>query len=224
MPGKSKSNNKNKKMVKRSLGLLPRVTTTPTSSRILQTYSTGNTIAEAAAGTGASYFYRMNSVYDPDSSGVGSVAGGYSTWSALYLNYRVRRITARFQGTTVGANGSMIQVIIAPVASQAVIPSSPALWRVIPGARVYTCTPNANGGKSSFEHTASYDNAKVARITASQFDNDMDFSGSVGSNPARQMYLFIGIQSVGSGTAASANYAVQLTYEVEWFNPVPMQL
>lgn len=188
------------------------------------TFSTGLILAEAAAGSGISYFYRLNSVYDPDSSGVGTVAGGYSTWSSLFLNYKVRRVTARIHGTCTNSTGCFTSVVIAPVASQAVVPSNPHYWRTIPMMRQYDVVHAGDGGKNTFNHTAAYDNATVARVTPQQYDVDMDFSGQVGSNPARMNYLMLGVQGIGSGTVSTLRCVIQITYEVEWFNPVPMQL
>lgn len=224
MSGKRNANRNGKKgKGSPKLSHLPRVTQMPSSKRIVMSYALSGAGTEAAAGTGLSAFYRLNSVYDPDATGVGQSCGGYNTWSSLFLNYKVHRVTVRVQGTVNTASGSFGQVIVAPVASQAVVPSNPNYWRLIPYARVYTVAPNANGGRSTFLHTQTYDNAKIARVTKQQYDNDMDFSGAIGSNPARQIYLMIGMQSVSSGTPGTLVNSIQLTYEVEWFNPVPMQ-
>ncbi len=204
--------------------ILPCVTTTPNSQRILMTFPGSLAIAESAAGAGVTYFYRLNSPYDPDSSGVGTTAGGYSTWAALYLNYKVHRVTVRIQGTGTSASGSFMQFVTAPVPSQAVVPSNPQLWKTIPYSSIKTFTPQVNGGKNTFEVVRHYDLAQVARVTPAQYANDMDFSGAIGSNPARQIYLMTSVASYGSGTVATVYFTIQITYEVEWFNPVPMQL
>lgn len=220
-----------KKMGRRGKGkrskqarLLPVVTTSPNSQRILMTFSGSLALAESAAGAGVSYFYRLNSPYDPDASGVGTTAGGYSTWSALYLNYKVHRVSIRIQGTGSCASGAFMQFVTAPVASQAVVPVNPQLWKTIPYNATRTFTPQVNGGKTTFEITRSFDLAQVCRVTKSQYANDMDFSGAVGSNPARQVYLMTSVASYGSGSVATTFFAIQITYLVEWFNPVPMQL
>jgi hypothetical protein len=225
MPSKINNNKKPKsgKQRRQNAVSLPRVTTAPNSKRILMSYAVGGAGSESAAGSGLFWFYRLNSVYDPDASGVGSSAGGYNTWSALFLNYKVHRVTVRVQGTAVCANGAMVQVITAPIPGQAVGPSNPHYWRLIPDAKVITLAPNANGGKTTFESVQSFDLAKVARVTKQQYQNDMDYSGAVGSNPARQIYWMLGAQSINSGTVGTLVNCIQITYEVEWFNPVPMQ-
>lgn len=219
---KSKRGRKGKRGPK-GLALLPRVTQMPSSKRVLMTFAQQYTLAEPAAATGASYFFRLNSVYDPDATGVGFSSGGYATWSALFLNYKVHRVTARIQGAAECSNNSIAHIVVAPVSSQSVVPTNPNYWKLIPYARVYTVTSNLNGGKNVYNHAASYDNAAIARVTPAQYDVDMDWSGVVGSNPARMNYLMIGVNTVNSTTPGKAIYSIQLTFEVEWFNPIPMQ-
>ncbi len=188
------------------------------------TYCSSISLAESAAGTGATYFFRANSVYDPDSSGVGTVAIPYNTWSALYLNYKVRRVTVRLSAVYSSATAnSFCQVTIAPVAGQAVVPSNANTWKMIPYARTRSITPNSNGGRNVATVTASYDLAKIAHLTSQQYSSDMDFSGAVGSNPLRQLFVGVLVQPVASAGIGTVVFQINLTYDVEWFNPVPMQ-
>lgn len=187
------------------------------------TYYTKGSLSEAAAGVGAAYFFRLNSVYDPDASGVGSVAIPYNTWSALYLNYKVRRVTVRVMTQYDGAAGSMGRVTIAPVPYQPVVPANAATWVMLPQAHTQCLADATDGGKNVVEMVRSFDIHTAARVTKGQFENELDWSGQVGSNPARQVYLLLGVESVNSGSAGALKYSIYLTYEVEWFNPVPMQ-
>lgn len=203
---------------------LPLLTVTPSSKRILMTYSAVSAQVEAAAGIGITYFYRLNSVYDPDASGVGTSALGYSTWSGLFLNYKVRRVTARVQATVRGMTaGSIATVTVAPIANQAVVPSNKLTWASVRGAQVRYVANATEGGRNLAQFVMTIDNAWVAQVTKQQYDVDMDFSGAVGSNPSRMNYLCVAAASAGSTTAATVVFNIQLTYEVEWFNPIPMQ-
>lgn len=204
---------------------LPLVVRPPASKRALLTYATAYLVPESVAGLGGSYFFRLNSVYDPDSSGVGTSATGYSTWSALFLNYKVHRVTARIDAIVSGGTAatSSANIVVAPVASQAVVPSNAYLWKTMPYASNQTIVPVSLGGQNRAQFVKSFDLAAVARVTKEQYAVDMDFSGAVGSNPSRQIYLLLGVQGQGVTSVVTATFTVSLTYEVEWFNPVPMQ-
>lgn len=223
MPNKQR-NKRSKRAARRQNQPLPLVTTTPNSHNIMMSFAASGGITESAAGSGVTYFMRLNSVFDPDATGVGTSAIGYSTWSALYLSYKVNRVTVRIQGTVTGLSaGAFANVVLAPVPFQAVVPANKQTWKMIPGAKLKVLTNNAVGGSNMFSITASYDIARVARVTKQQYKNEMDWSGQVGSNPARQVYCLIAFDSVGSSSVLTANYNTQVTYQVEWFNPVPMQ-
>jgi hypothetical protein len=203
---------------------LPLVTTTLPSRNILMSFAASGGIAESAAGSGVTYFMRLNSVYDPDATGVGTSAIGYSTWAALYLSYKVHRVTVRIQGTVTGmSTGAIANVVLAPIAYQAVAPANKYTWRMIPGSKMAVVSNNSVGGRNMFTLEATYDIAAVCRVTKGQFANETDWSGLVGSNPARQAFALIAMDSVNSSSVATIVYNTQMTYLVEWFNPVPMQ-
>lgn len=203
---------------------VPLASFVPSAKRITMSFSTSLAIAESAAGAGNFWFYRLNSVYDPDASGVGSVAIGYNTWSTLFLSYKVRRVTVRLQGNIQGMSaGGVGNVIMAPVPYQMVVPSNKQTWRVIPRSILKTMSDYSVGGKNTFMMMATFDLWKIAGVTKAQYNTDMDFSGNVGSNPARQIYVVVTVDSVGSNTACTLVTNVQISYEVEWFNPTPMQ-
>lgn len=203
---------------------LPLVASPPRAASVLMSYTGKHASTEGAAGVGAAYFYRLNSVFDPDATGVGTVAIPYNTWAGLYLSYKVRRVTVRVQAQmTAGSATSFGRVTVAPVANQAVVPANPATWTMLPMATTKPVAINTQGGRNVITFTNSYDLASVAKVTKQQYANDMDFSGAVGSSPARQLYLLIGCESIGSAVVGSFAFAVYVTYDVEWFNPVPMQ-
>lgn len=186
-------------------------------------YSFKTSQAESAAGAGGAWFVRLNSVYDPDSSGVGATAFGYSSWAAQFLNYRVYRATMRAQVSLVsGLTQGFANVTVGALPWQSVLPANSQTWKMTPG-NMMKALAQSGGGPSVVEFTRTWSLPAVARVTPAQYRIDADYSGQVGSNPARQIYGFVGVESVGSSTAATFAMSIQLTYEVEWFNPVPVQ-
>lgn len=207
-------------------GPVPMMSKVPGSMRVNLTYSApAQQIVESAAGTGVTYFYRLNSVFDPDASGVGAVAIGYNTYAGLYLNYKIHKVTVRLHGFAGGGTGNshFANVSMAPVPGQAVVPANRATWKTIPGGVTTSITSAANGGLNRVDFSRTYDLARVACVTRQQYVTDMDFSGAIGSNPARQLYLMVALDSAGSSTVMGLTYAITISYLVEWFNPVPLQ-
>lgn len=202
---------------------LPLLAAPPHMRSAIMTYTHRYTMTESAAGAGASYFYRLNSVYDPNYTGTGSVAVPYNTWSSVYLNYKVRRATMRVSGTYSGAASSNCIVTLAPLAYQAVLPADANTWRLLPFSVTKHVSNAGDGGQNLVNLVATFDLARVCRITKQQYATDMDWSGQIGSNPSRTVFGGMLMQSVGSPSAGSFIASVAVTYDVEWFNPVPMQ-
>ncbi len=203
---------------------LPLLAAPPVARRVLMTYGTRLAIPESAAGVGATYFFRLNSPYDPDYTGVGTVAIPYNTWAAIYLNYKVNKVTMRAAATYgLGTTNTFANITLVPLAYQAVMPTNTTTWKMLPFAVNKAISLANNGGENIAHLTANWDLHKVARITKQQYDDEADWSGQVGSNPARVIFGGICFQPVGSAVAATMYCDINLTMEVEWFNPVPMQ-
>lgn len=226
MPAKQASaNQRNSARRRRAKRLrpVPHLSVVPSAKNIIMTFTSAFTVNEAAAGTGGVWFLRLNSVYDPDATGVGASAIGYSTWSGLFINYKVKRVTARVSGNYSGNNGGMGRLTLVPVPFQSVLPANAGTWPLLRQARSVVVGDQANGGKTVANFNVTYDLADIAGITKQQYAVDMDWSGQTGSNPARQLYLGLCLQSIGSAVVGRAFFTVMLSFDVEWFNPTPMQ-
>lgn len=229
MPSRAKKNaSRNNRKSKRAQRVamvrhLPRMAPQPASRHQLMTYAFKTSQAESAAGIGGAWFVRLNSVYDPDSSGVGASVFGYASWAAQFLNYRVHRCTMRVQASVVsGLTQGFANVTVGAIPWQPVLPSNAQTWKTLPGNEMKGLA-QSGGSPSVVSFTRTWDMARISRITKAQFLNESDYSAAIGTNPPRMIYGFVGFESVGSSTAATFSASIQLTYLVEWFNPVPVQ-
>lgn len=227
MPGKQNTNKSARRPAQKARRSVPRhlplVAQQPSAKRTLVTYAQAATLTEGAAGIGAVVFYRLNSVYDPDLTGVGTAALGLGYWANFFQNYRVTKATVRFQGTPTSMSTGGLATFIMGAVPQSTMPASKAAWRATPTAKMGVAVNAGNGGKNVVTMTSTYDMAKVLRVRPAEYRSDMDFTGGTASNPARAVNLFLSLDSAGSAIAASGAYNIQITYEVEWFNPLPVQ-
>lgn len=203
---------------------LPITTALPLTRRCLMTYSVTGTLTEAAASAGAIQQYRLNSPYDPDLTGTGTTANGYTTYSAAFGAYRVLRATVRLTATTTTtALTGFANIILAPSATTA-ITSAPNAWRSIPGARTAHANSLAQGGHNMCSMTMSYSLNRIFRVSARQYMDENDYAGYTGSNPLLPVLLNLLIAGVGSANVYSMVYSLDITYEVEWFKPLTLSL
>lgn len=61
-----------------------------------------------SGGTGVSRSWNLNSIYDPDRTGVGHQPLGHDEWSTMYTRYRVYGISYEIALTNTGSTGMVI--------------------------------------------------------------------------------------------------------------------
>lgn len=183
--------------------------------RVYMGYVGTGAIAEASAGTGAIYQYRLNSVYDPDYTSTGTTAQGFYHYTGFYQQFRVLRVRAitRFWN----GNNNFCTVGLIP-SGNTVVTSNYALLQNQPYARSKNLTGNAGGTHSSHEFDDTFDLAKVFGISKREFA-DSDFAHFDGANPVKTLYLTLFL-SGASATVCSVGFSCRLVYDVEVSRPI----
>lgn len=178
-------------------------------------YHALGTLTEPAASTGGIYQFRLNSIYDPDFTGVGTTAQGYTALSTLFGLFRVVRVrvVARLSLSTTGQAvvGLIPSLNSTLTATYRYLESQPlAASKVIQG--------NVGGGHSVAEFNKVFALPRVCGITPAQYRTDFDFAHSVGSNPSKSVFLTVFLAG-NSAAAQTMVYNVRMIYEVEMSQP-----
>lgn len=217
---KNMSKNTSKKNRKRRSGNNTIPTTIqivpPAFKKVFCGYKFLGTLTEPAASTGVIQQFRLNSLYDPDYTGVGTNALGYTALTGVYGLFRVvrTRVIARFAMSTTGtATVGMLPGL------NSTVTSTFHFLEAEPNASSVMLQGNAGGGKSVHEFNKVYDLPKVCGITKGQYLTDFDFAHSTGSNPSKSVYLTVYLAG-NSGAAQTAIVNVRLIYEVECSQPL----
>lgn len=195
----------------------------PQSRRVTLSYfyRFGQTEAITA---GISHWFRLNSVYDVDTAVGSTTIPGFSEWAALFGNYRVWKAKVKVDTFYLPAsNNSVGQVVLVPSAYNTVLPASPEAWPSQYQAVSKPIVPLVNGGNAAVVTLIKqYDLPSIARLTPSQYANDMDFSALCSANPARQIYLAVCGFSWNAASNNIFEHMIHVAFEVEFFNPVPL--
>ncbi len=229
MPNKTKKTGKSKQAKRRSRGgpsngsrgfdvkrgMPMTFSAYPAVNKSYLAFAQVRTLTEGGAGAGTYYQYRLNSIYDPDFSGAGSTAVGYTQMSNLFGSYRVTRtrIKLRFSSLSSGVQtvGFVAGLNTTFIASYEKIAAEPNTW-----ARMLT---NTSGPNSMAELDCVLDLPKLCGITRRQYIDENDYSATFGNNPARNLYL--SLYTYGSSASAqSVAVDVRLVFEVEFFQPL----
>lgn len=190
----------------------------PPSRRVWLSYAERVGIGEAAAGAGVLTSFSLNSLFDPNSGGVGSQPIGFDQLSALYGQYRVWRTIVKLTAANTGQVPTMIVVF---GTYQPAAPSNPDAWFCQPGVVSNDIEPP--GGRSTKILRKTFDIPTVLGLTQEQYRSDMDFVGTSSGSPTRQAYMMYGGRSLTT-TVANISFYVQISYEVEFSQPIPLGL
>ncbi len=194
--------------------------------RIRLTFCSKFGAIETAAGAGVYNFYRLNGPYDPDTSILSAATPGLSTYAALYSRMRVYSASIAVDGIASAAAEFTAMVSIVPTAFQTVLPSNPDYWPVQRLAVSKPVPPKlVVGGPAytgNYSLKANYNISDVMNVTRAQYLDEADFSSLTTSNPTRQAYFAVCLSTRSSVPMGIAFY-VRISYDVEFFDPFPLQ-
>lgn len=170
-----------------------------------------------ATTTGAynEYIYRLNSIFDPDFTGVGHQPYGFDTYSTIYSKYRVLKVkwhitgqmdTTVYSTLTVLPNNSLTSVGSSSLAMET--PRSKYKQLVGPGG-----TP--------VEIRGTLDLASFNGRSKAQYSADDLFEATMTTNPNEVMGLHIGLSNL-SGVTGTFSGNIVLEYTVELFDPLQL--
>lgn len=184
--------------------------------KVFCAYTAAPSLSEGAAGAGALYQFRLNSLYDPDFTGTGTTASGYTNLSNMFGLFRVvkARVIVQCANTT---GGTTICGFL--VGLNGTVSSNFLLLQHEPHATSRQMQGNTGGAHSLSKFDRTVNMSRVCGMTRAQYMNEADFAHIGGANPARSVYLTC--YMVGqSATAQTVQFNVRIIYEVEVSNPL----
>lgn len=181
----------------------------PIPSRFITKMKYSETVATSAVGN--FYQFNLNSVHDPNRSGVGHQPYGHDTLATLYNRYRVISCGWRIN-VLMGSATTPMQVAAMP-ANEALTIISVNELRENPRAKYII---QNTGAASQVLSGKSYIPALVGR-TKTQYMSDDRYQAQVGSSPLEAAILNVVTSDVNDAGAA-VSLQVVLEYTVEWFD------
>ncbi len=188
----------------------------PTVQYADMAYSSIVGLQETTLNTGTMAVFSLSSIYDPDVSGVGTSALGYSSYNTFFTRYRVVKARIIINATPVSTGGLMAGYMVGPNSNTT---SAANLWPVQTNSHQKLVNGSTPGGTHGmFCVNRVIDLAQVQGVTKQQFMTDLDYSAQFGTNPARQTYLLLMIRGLGTAVGA-ATFDVRIIYHVELSQP-----
>ncbi len=219
MPNAKKQTNSRKarkgmKTVPRPLPALPR------SLVVRLPYTIQQTLTEGTAGVGTSYVYRLNSLFDPNETGVGTQPVGYDQWSNFFNRSVVFKadvdVTFVNSGTTSATFG------ITPLIGSAGFPTTAAAWPAQYGSKYQML---ATTGRNVYRVRQTYDIARITGVSLARIMSEQDYSEepagpAVAGDKAAHLYIWIR----GFTAVAVASIQVKIVFTAKFFQPKNLDL
>lgn len=164
------------------------------------------------------YYFRGNSLFDPDFSGIGGQPTGLDQWANFYNKYKVyaSKIQVTFLAAATTAPSGNCMVSVTPTTNDSYIPDYSVI-PTIPYSRTRMLTPVSAGGNPVY--IKNYIGTK--KVTG---DNSLDdlYESDIGNNPSSEWYWMIRGDTVDQTTNVSIDIQVTVTYYCELFDRVDL--
>lgn len=173
-------------------------------------------------GTTFGNIFNLNSIHDPDRTGVGHQPYGHDTYSALYNRYRVFRVKAIIDyacNSGVGTNQAISCIVLPNNVGTAL--SNPNLMREKPNAFSRNIASN---GSSCTRFRLNYNLPAICGTSHKTYSSDDRYQATFGSSPAETICLHVmAADSTDAAVAASGLFVhVLLIFYCEVFDALDL--
>jgi len=203
-------------MASPSLGLsLPRSTPLARRIRTKLTYFERSSLNPGAGGIAADRVFRLNSLYDPDLTGVGHQPAGFDQLMALYKYFAVVGAEAHvsFQNTDT-TNDAICCASVSNVNT-----STTDIQPIIENGRANYQWLGIRGSSRDCTDMKLAINIGTEVGTKDVLDNQ-DLWGTSGADPINQLYLHASCQPNSNNDMGIVGIIVVITYDVYFFEPL----
>lgn len=194
-----------------ALSLIRRFPQSGLPESVIMKHKYADSFSFASGATPHTQFFRLNSMYDPDQSGVGHQPYYYDQMTPLYNRCIVYGCHVKLKATC-GTNQAIVG-FKDQIDTSAISTAVDACER--PNAKYALLNNGAKGAYLSKYFPIN----KLFGVTKSMVLNgEMDFSHDASGNPLRQWYLQIFAQNPDSSTATNIQYTIELIYYTKWID------
>jgi hypothetical protein len=168
------------------------------------------------AGVGVNRTYRLNDLFDPDQTGVGTTAFGLSSWANIFTRFLVEEVQVAVEFVNQTAFSDLVVGVIlnAEITS---LPSNSSAWVSAPGLGSRALGP-VSGSRDVVRFVRTIKPWQWLGVSKRMYYDDPSFYCTNLSSPARVLYMQPWLTSLS--TVGSANFVVKMAYRVKMFKPV----
>lgn len=166
---------------------------------------------------GTSQVWNLNTLFDPDQSGIGHQQYLRDEYANVYSRYKVLRCKVDLMIVNPSADGIIIcGQFRSPANTVGIAGFTPQVVMERPG--VFTKVIN-NTGKQIVKFSKDVSIQSISGLTKAQFDADVsNFSAAVTLNPAFMPTLVLAVAALDEISTPSVNIITKLTFYTMWYD------
>jgi len=187
-------------------------------------YAETFTLTTGAAGViGTEQAMLLNSLYDPNFTGVGHQPYGFDQLSSFFNNYIVHRFRVKLLLSTIGGTAEVAFVYKLDAQGGGVALTGQSTDRATEAPMIGTAMVGPSGVDRAREIVVQGDCHKVLGVTKQQYrDNITQYSGSSAASPTTSPLLRFSVGSYSGTAGESLVCQCVIEFDSEFFNPFQM--
>jgi len=165
--------------------------------------------------------FSLNSLYDPDITGVGHQPYGFDQMAALYSNYIVESASIQARFVTPGGTADLC-CILALTGQYPVSTTGITVDACAEKSGITTKTLSSSGvNRTAIISVPRVPIHRSLGLTSSQYMNEINtYGAAVGSSPTVQSIVRVNVASYNGTAAEDATCQVTITYHAKFYNRV----
>lgn len=215
MPRKKRVAKRRPRRKKAYKGFNPRsLTGFPSSAKYHFRYADTLSLATTLGGTPAKYSYSANSLFDPDTTGIGHQPLGYDQATVYYNKYMVlgSKITVKYALDNPTANYVSPIGIGVYISDDTFTPNS-VVSMVEQGLGRWSVMSASNTRGTDFKQVSNTYSPKRFFKVKDPMDNTIEYGALVSSSPANQAFFSIWVGNLDAGVGDITNVTMLITIE-----------
>jgi hypothetical protein len=205
---------RNRKAVSFNRGAIPNqlyATTFPQQMKVCLKYGHNSNFTTTVSIANDNKF-RLNSIFDPDLSGVGHQPQGRDQWNLLYNRYRVDSVRYTIRSLSMTTHGMMLAAL--PNNNTTTL-TDPEQFEESP---LTVIKPVGTGTPTTL--VRHLDLKVLNGVSKNMYENDDRFQSLFSTNPTEVLVLHVGLWELGALASVTASFNITLEYFVTLFDPI----
>jgi len=167
----------------------------------------------AAGIAGTQQAMGLNTLFDPNVTGVGHQPYGFDQFAAFYGKYRVDRVTVDVLWNTIGSTAEVACLHILQPPSGGITLTGVTTDRAAEIPQVLTCVLSPSGNTRTQRIRFSCSCAELCGVSQQKYEDDPNYSALISANPSLLCYLNMAISSYSGSAGEAATAQVVIEFE-----------